>query len=259
MDSESDKSLLVERHGNILLLKINRENRLNALNTDLYDAIYTKLVEANDNLEINAVVITGGSRSFCAGADVSEFATFNKWQEFYRFELKAKAVYDFIENMEKIVIAAVDGYVLGGGLELALSTDIVISSEDTIFGFPEVHLGMIPGTGGSQKLPRIAGKYNAKYYMMTGKFFNAERAFDLGIVSEIVQRNKLIPRTLDLLGEIFENPAQASFNIKRAVNTGMDMPVSAALKFEQEINNSIFESREIQEKIGKFKKKEVKR
>jgi enoyl-CoA hydratase len=224
----------------------------------MYSQLYDALSEIDENDDLVCVIITGAGRAFSAGADIYEFYKFKSWQEFYRFERHAKKVYDLIENTRKIVISAVNGIAFGGGLELALASDIVIASRGALMALPEIKLGLIPGTGGSQKLPRLVGRNVAKYLMLLGKEFTAERAYELGLVNEIVEDSLLLSKALEIADTIAEMPRDTVYALKRVINTGIEMDLNSALKYEQDINNTLFELPETRLRIERFVKRKQK-
>lgn len=255
VESTEEKVVKVSYGKKCAVILLNRPNKLNALNFATYSELYNALSKVEQDDGLICSIITGAGRSFSAGADINEFRGFKSWQEFYRFEVYAKKVYDLIENTRKIVISAVNGIAFGGGLELALASDIVICTPEALMSLPEIKLGLIPGTGGSQKMPRLFGRNLAKYLMFTGEKFTAKRAYDMGLVNEIVESSMLLNRAFEIVEVISEAPWDTVYALKRAVNTGTEMGLSAALKYEQDINNTLFESFETKSRIEGFFKR----
>src|SRR3990167_690356 len=210
------KNLLVETDElGICTVMINRENKMNALNIETMQEIKLVFQHIYDTASIKGVIITGkGLKSFVAGADIEEIAKLNPVNG-RKFSENGQEVFDIIENCPKPVIAAVNGFALGGGCELAMACHLRIASENAKFGQPEVNLGIIPGYGGTQRLPRIVGKGNALYMLLTGEHVNAAEALRIGLVSKVVPPDQLM--------------AEAERIMKTIVSKG---PVAVALTIE---------------------------
>lgn len=210
------ESLILEKRGNILLMTINNESSLNALNTDLLlemEKVFDELEE-----EISVVVISGVGRAFVAGADIAEMVDKN-YSQAEVYSLLGCRVFKKIENSTAVVIAAVNGYALGGGCELAMSCDLRIASSNAKFGQPEINLGIIPGFGGISRLVRLVGQTKAKELIYSGKLLTAEEAFLHGLVNEVVEIENLERRVLEIANEIAAKPRKALQIAKRAINT----------------------------------------
>ena len=201
------------------ILTINRPKALNALNSQVLDELNQVLDNINLS-KIKVLIITGeGEKSFVAGADISEMSTLTK-QQAEDFSKKGNDVFRKIENLPIPVIAAVNGFALGGGCEISMSCDIRICSDNAIFGQPEVSLGITPGFGGTQRLPRLIGTSMAKQIIFTGKNINAEEALRIGLVNAIYPQNELLSEAKKLAKEIYKNSDYALKNSKKAVNEG---------------------------------------
>lgn len=209
------KTLILEKRENILLMTINNESSLNALNTDLLLAIEKVFDELER--EISVVVISGVGRSFVAGADIAEMVD-KDYSQAEVYSLLGCRVFKKIENSTAVVIAAVNGYALGGGCELAMSCDLRIASSNAKFGQPEINLGIIPGFGGISRLVRLVGQTKAKELIYSGKLLTAEEAFLHGLVNEIVEIENLKRRVLEIANDIVAKPRQALQIAKRAIN-----------------------------------------
>ncbi len=213
------QNILTKKESGIGYITINRPKQLNALNKQTIEELHSALKKFNNDTEVRVNILTGsGEKAFVAGADIKEFMNFNSEQG---RELAAKGqelLFDFVENMETPVIAAVNGFALGGGLELALASHIRIASENTKVGLPEVSLGVIPGYGGTQRLAQIVGKGRAMEMILTADMKDAQTAREYGIFSEVVPLNKLMETAENKARKIMKNsPKAISFAIQ-AIN-----------------------------------------
>ena len=214
----NDNVILTEKKDAVLLITINRPEKLNALNANVLDAL-------NDTLEIflkddtlKGAIITGsGEKAFVAGADISGFLKGDRNMG-ADFAAKGQTLFSSIENASKPIIAAVNGFALGGGCELAMSCHFRIASENAKFGQPEVNLGLIPGIGGTQRLKRSAGKYNANYLCMTGDIISAQQAHNIGVVSVVLKAEEFKEGAMKILKSISEKPLSSLVEIKRLIN-----------------------------------------
>lgn len=223
----------LERQGHVGILTIDRQEALNALNSlvlsDLSDAV--DQVEADD--EVYVVILTGAGRSFVAGADISEMKGFSAYDG-KRFGMQGGSVFLKLENIQKPVIAAINGFALGGGCELAMACDIRLASEKAKFGQPEVGLGITPGFGGTQRLPRLVGVSKAIELILTGKTIGAAEAKAMGLVSEIYPPEELIPKAMELAQAICSNAQIAVKESKRCIRMGMQTDIHTGSAFEAE-------------------------
>ena len=212
-------NLIVEIENKIALVTLNRPQALNALNKDLLDDISNFFTDASADSDIKAIILTGsGERSFVAGADIKEFSDFNGNQGERLAAAGQDSVFDRIEDFPKPVIAAVNGFALGGGLELAMASHFRIASTNAKLGLPEVTLGLIPGYGGTQRLPKLIGKGRAMQAIMTADMFTAERAYEIGLVNEVVEQAELINRAKEIASKIVKNSSVAIRHAIRAIN-----------------------------------------
>lgn len=256
------KYVLLEPMGEIALIKINRPEALNSMNLDVIWELSKTIDIVGVDDSIKAVIITGsGEKSFCAGADISYMVNIGP-VEAEKYASSAQAVLNKIEKLEKPVIAAVNGFALGGGCELALVCDIRIASSNAKLGQPEVTIGIPPGWGGTQRLLRIVGPSKAKELIFTGKMINADEAYEIGLVNNVVKlddkdeipdqvsqddvvkvkerdkeiakilNKKLINETLSLTKEITKNSYNAIKTSKFLINKGMDMDIDSGLRME---------------------------
>jgi enoyl-CoA hydratase/carnithine racemase len=232
MSSPRLENLWYEKKGAIAYVTLNRPTVLNALNQRTWENLRTAFEDARDDAQVRGVILTGaGDKAFIAGADISELAqvTAVEAEESSTF---GQAVLNLIENLGKPVIAAVNGFALGGGCETAMACTIRVASEHAKFGQPEVKLGVIPGGGGTQRLPRLVGKGRALQLILSGETISAQEAYRIGLVNEIVPAADLIPRAEAILQQIFANaPLAVKFSLE-AVNKGMETSQAEGLALE---------------------------
>ena len=226
-------NVLYEVKDHIAIITINRPDALNALNLDVLAELSQAVDKASSEDGVYVLIITGAERSFVAGADIGQMKDFNA--------VEAKAFGDFgnsvflkIESMTKPVIAAVNGFALGGGCELCMACDIRIASEKAKFGQPEVSLGITPGFGGTQRLPRIVGLSKAKELILTAKQIKADEALSIGLVDQVVPAEELMEAALKLAGEIAKNAQIAVRQSKAAINKGMQSDIATGAAFESQ-------------------------
>ena len=193
------KTLLAEIADGIAIITINRPDKMNALNRDVLDDLDAAMEEVYNNPEIKSAIITGaGTKAFVAGADIGEFVGLNV-DEAMQLAKKGQDLFDKIENCPKPVIAAVNGFALGGGCELALSCHFIYASENAKFGQPEVNLGLIPGYGGTQRLTQVIGRNRSMELLMSGNMITAKEAEQYGMVNKVVSSEELIPKAKEIL------------------------------------------------------------
>ena len=245
----------LETQGAVAVLTIDRPKAINALNS----AVLEELDAAVDSLDLNAVrclVITGaGERSFVAGADIGEMSTLTK-AEGTAFGKKGNDVFRKIETLPIPVIAAINGFALGGGNELAMSCDIRICSEGAVFGQPEVGLGITPGFGGTQRLARLVSPGMAKQLIYTGRNIKADEAKRIGLVNEVYPAEELMSAALKMATGIARNAPIAVRACKKAINEGLDLDMDAAIALEEELFGSCFETHDQVEGMGCFMSRE---
>src|SRR6202140_5140257 len=213
-------NVLYEKKGSIAYVTVNRPKVLNALNTPTWTDLQAAFEDAKADTSVHGVILTGaGDKAFIAGADISELADVDAYgaEESSRF---GQGVLDLIENLGKPVIAAVNGFALGGGCETAMACTIRLATEDAKFGQPQVKLGVIPGAGGTQRLPRLIGKGLALQLILTGSTIDAQEAYRIGLVNEVVPQAELIGRAEAILTEISANAPLAVKFALEAVNKG---------------------------------------
>jgi enoyl-CoA hydratase len=214
-------TLLQEMKDHILLITINRPDQLNALNRQTIEELNKALALADVNPDVRVIILTGaGSKAFVAGADIKEFAGFSVEEGRLLSRSGHKLLFDFVENMSKPVIAAVNGFALGGGLELAMSAHLRIASENARLGLPEVSLGVIPGYGGTQRLTQLVGKGKALEMIATASMISAEEALEWGLVNYVVTQDELLAKCEEIAGKIARNSPSAIASAYRAVLSG---------------------------------------
>lgn len=226
------KNVLLTIEGEIGTLMINRPKALNALNMETLQEIQAGIQEVKNHPEIKVLIVTGsGEKAFVAGADISEMRGMNSI-EALNFSKLGHLTLKMIEDLDRPVIAAVNGFALGGGTELALACDFIYASENAKFGLPEVTLGIFPGFGGTQRLPRLIGKGKAKELIMTGKMINSQEAFALGIANRVFPQSSLMEEAKKVALQIAGNGAVAVRLAKMAVNAGFNMELTEACSLE---------------------------
>src|ERR1051326_5415005 len=211
-------TLLAEIENGICIITINRPDKLNALNKEVFNDLEKAIAEIYDDPEIHAGIITGaGNKAFVAGADISEFQNLDpaKATELSR---RGQIVFDKIENCPKPIIAAVNGFALGGGCELALACHFIYASENAKFGQPEVNLGLIPGYGGTQRLTQLVGRNLAMELLLSGNMISAKEAMDYGVVNKVFSPGELLPKTKEILSLIQSKAPVAVARVIECVN-----------------------------------------
>ncbi|MBI4208009.1 MAG: enoyl-CoA hydratase/isomerase family protein [Betaproteobacteria bacterium] len=242
--------VLVERPADgVGLIRINRPESRNALNLEVRRLIAKHLTEMGEDDDIRCIVLTGNEKSFAAGADIKEMAGAGTIEMLARGTHK---LWRAIGACPKPVIAAVNGFALGGGCELAMTCDIIIAGESAKFGQPEVKIGIIPGGGGTQRLTRAAGKYKAMRYILTGDLFGANEACEMGLVSEIVPDGEVEKRAIGMARQIAELSPLAIQQAKETVLRGMDAALDTGLALETKAIQILFSSQDQKEGMAAF-------
>lgn len=229
------ENILVEREGAVAIVTINRPKVLNALNTPTVTEIEAVFDELERDASVRAIVVTGaGDRSFVAGADINELRAMSGAAAARAYTGRGQAILTKIEHLSKPVIAAINGYALGGGLELALACDIRIAADTARLGIPEINLGLIPGYGGTQRLPRLVGKGMAKLMALTGDHLPADEAYRIGLVERVVPAAELRTAALALAQKLAEKAPVAVKMIKEAINHGVEADLTRGLAIESQ-------------------------
>jgi enoyl-CoA hydratase len=248
------QSILIEIADGIGLVTINRPQALNSLNSEVVEALESALREVERNVDVKVVVITGAGKAFVAGADIKEMAAMDSAAA-RAFSQSGHRLITFMEQMTKPIIAGVNGYALGGGLELALACDFIYASEKARLGLPEVTLGVIPGFGGTQNLPRLIGANRAKELIFSGTQLTAQQAREWGIVNEVTPADELMPRVMELARTIARNGTLAVSTAKEAIVNGLNMTKENGLRFEGAVFGLLFDSEDQKEGMRAFAEK----
>ena len=248
-------NILVKIENSIALFTLNRPTQLNALNNKLIDNLNLQLEKIKNDKNVKSVIITGsGEKAFVAGADIKEFAQFSKEEGKNLAKDGQNKLFDFIENFPKPIIAAINGFALGGGLELAMSCHIRLASNNAKMGLPEVSLGVIPGYGGTQRLAQLVGKGKAFEMITTGRMIDANEALNYRLVNNVVEANYLIPKCEEMALQIAKNSPNAISAAIKSINAGFNSSIDG---FEVEIDSfgSCFETEDFVEGTNAFLEK----
>ena len=236
-------------------LIIDRPESLNAMNNQVLDELTIKVNELISDSDVRVIIISGaGDKAFIAGADIKLMQSMNK-QKALNFAKKGHLLTSLIENSNKPIIAAVNGYAFGGGSELALSCHIRIASEDAIFAQPEVKIGLLPGWGGTQRLPRIVGKGIANEIILTGMNISAGRAYEIGLVNKVVKKDDLISNCNEIAEAIIRNSPNAVNESIKLINISSNLNLKAGLEIEAKRFSDLFETEETSEGLTAFVQK----
>jgi enoyl-CoA hydratase len=244
------ETLIVETSEAITLIRLNRPEALNALNQQLADELTDALEAAEADETVRVIVITGSERAFAAGADIKEMAT-KSYRDVFTEDFITKN-WETVARCRKPVIAAVAGYALGGGCELAMMCDFVIAAENARFGQPEINLGVSPGAGGTQRLPRFVGKAKAMDMVLTGRTMDAAEAERAGLVSRIVPTAKLLEEAMAVARTIAGLSPNAVMLTKEMVNAAFETPLSQGIKLERRLFHSLFAFEDQKEGMAAF-------
>lgn len=236
----------------VSLITLNRPKVRNALNTELREKMAEIFIKLNDDPKTKAIVLTGGDKVFAAGADINDFLTTKTVDVYLR---RSERYWDAITNCRKPIIAAVNGYALGGGCELAMHADIIVAGKSAKFGQPEIKIGLMPGAGGTQRLFRVIGKHKAMKLILTGDMINAEAADQMGLVSEVVEDEATINRAIEIAEQLAGYSPIALTQIKEVANLGGDMPLQAALALERKAFQILFDTEDQKEGAKAFLEK----
>ena len=245
--------VLLERpKDHVALLRINRPDAMNALSIAVRDEICDHFESINNDPDLRVIIITGSDKVFIAGADLREMATRStiEWSL-----VDARRMWRVIGACPKPIISAVNGFALGGGCEVAMSSDIIIAGEGAQFGQPEIRVGIIPGGGGTQRLVRAVGKYRANLMLLTGEMISAAQALEMGLVSEVVSDEEVESRAIELAQKIVRMPPLAIKLTKEVVNAGMDASIETGLLLERKAFEVLFDSDDQKEGMQAFVEK----
>ncbi len=246
-------TLILEPHGPVLLIRLNRPEALNALNQKLMRELATALTEADQNPAVRCLILTGSEKAFAAGADVREMQAMS-YAEVFAADLFGPAA-QAIQRIRKPIIAAVAGYCLGGGCELAMLCDFILAADSAKFGQPEVNLGLIAGMGGTQRLTRLIGKSKAMEMNLTGRLMDATEAERAGLVARILPAADLITESLKTAQTIAGKSALATMAAKESVNRAMETTLAEGLLFERRQFHAMFATQDRREGMAAFLEK----
>jgi len=245
------KYLEIKIQDKIAWIKINREEKLNALNISMLEEIRENLIDLGKNKNVLVLVIIGsGDKAFVAGADIAEFSKYDKNKGLELAKKGQKNVLDLIENFPKPIIAAINGYALGGGLELAMACHMRVAVNTAKMGLPEVSLGLIPGYGGTQRLTKLVGKTNAMEMILSGEMIDSQKALNLRLVNKVVERNNLFSSITELAKKIMRNSPNAIANAITSINAAQKNV--EGFEIEKEKFSECFESKDFKEGVSAF-------
>ena len=248
-------NVLLEVADGLTTITVNRPKALNALNTATLNELKDAVLAADKDPAVRVMIITGaGEKAFVAGADIAQMRQLSPL-EGRQMTMLGQEVFSTIENLTKPVIAAVNGFALGGGCELAMACDIRVASTNAKFGQPEVNLGIIPGFGGTQRLARLIGKGRAKYYIFTGYMMTAAEAYDFGLADKVVEPAELLAVCREIARTIMAKAPVAVMMAKKAINHGLDMDLASGVAYEAEAYTTCFATGDRVEGMAAFLEK----
>ncbi|MBA6114781.1 MULTISPECIES: enoyl-CoA hydratase [Pseudomonas] len=243
------ETILLDIHGKVGLITLNRPQALNALNAQIVGEINQALDQLERDPNIGCVVLTGSAKAFAAGADIKEMADL-KYPQIYVDDLFSDA--DRIANRRKPIIAAVSGFALGGGCELAMMCDFILAADNAKFGQPEINLGVLPGMGGTQRLTRAVGKAKAMELCLTGRLMGAEEAERAGLVARVVPQAELVDEALKVAATIASKSIPVSMMVKESVNRAFEVTLSEGVRFERRVFHAAFATEDQKEGMAAF-------
>ncbi|HTW27911.1 MAG TPA: enoyl-CoA hydratase [Acetobacteraceae bacterium] len=251
--AESHRTILVETHGAVGLIRLNRPQALNALCDELMEELGAQMLAFDADSSIGAIVLTGSEKAFAAGADIKEMQS-RRFPGTYADDFIGRR-WETVLRVRKPVIAAVAGFALGGGCELAMMCDIVIAADTAKFGQPEINLGIIPGAGGSQRLTRAVGKARAMDMVLTGRMMDAQEAERANLVSRVLPAAELLPEVLKIAAKIAAQSPVAAMMAKEAVNRAFETTLAEGVRFERRLFLSLFGTAHQREGMAAFVEK----
>jgi enoyl-CoA hydratase len=249
------KTIEYGKEGRIGIITLNRPERMNVIGQEFLNDLDAALKDIEMDDDLGALVITGAGNVFAAGADIKEIRSLDGVVSAHKFVARVQHSFNRVEELEKPVIAAVNGLALGGGCELALVCDIRVAAETASFGLPEIKLGVLPGAGGTQRLPRLVGVGRAKELLYSGESIDAQEAFRIGLVNKVVAADSLRETALEMAGRLAARAPVALRLIKSAVNRGINMELQSALAYESRCFEMLFTTRDQKEGMQAFVEK----
>lgn len=248
-------TIIYEKSEGLGTITLNRPKSMNALSSEVFREMAEVLGLISADPDVRVVILTGSEKFFAAGADITEIRNISSAVEAHAFLKGAHAVFNGLEDLEKPVIAAISGLALGGGCELLLACDIRICAENTVFGQPEIKIGVIPGAGGTQRLPRTIGVTKAKELLYTGDTMDAAEALRVGLVSKVVPVGKVLEEARAMAKRIARQPGVALRVTKDVVNSGLSLDLKSALAYEARCFEMLFDTQDQKEGMAAFVEK----
>jgi len=245
----SYETILLENHGRVGLITLNRPQALNALNAQLVSEVNHALDALEADANIGCIVITGSKKAFAAGADIKEMAELS-YPQIYMDDLFSDS--DRVANRRKPIIAAVNGFALGGGCELALMCDFILAADNAKFGQPEINLGVLPGMGGTQRLTRAVGKAKAMEMCLSGRMIDAVEAERCGIVARIVPSDELLDEALKVAAVVASKSLPIAMMVKESVNRAFEVNLTEGVRFERRVFHAAFATQDQKEGMAAF-------
>lgn len=255
----SYEDIILEKKEGWVEITINRPEKLNSLRETTALEVLDVLHEVEGQREVTAVILQGSEKAFCTGIDTSEFTIGdNEYFDFYRKRKRSRKVNQLFRELPsftKPVISAIEGFALGGGLELALVGDIIVAGANARFGLPEIKLGLMPGGGGTQTLPRLIGPALAKELMWTGRRITAQEALEFRLVNHVTDAGKAIEKAREIAGNIAGNAPLSVMFTKAVIDRGMDMPLAEGMAAEGDVSFMLYFTKDRQEGLNAFREK----
>jgi enoyl-CoA hydratase len=245
-------TILTEQRGRVLLITLNRPKAMNALNTQLSHELIDALTKAESDDGVGCMVITGSTKAFAAGADIKEMQN-QSYTDMHRTDFFGQ--WDALATLRKPTIAAVSGYALGGGCELAMMCDFILCSDTAKFGQPEIKLGVMPGMGGSQRLTRLVGQAKAMEMCFTGRMMDAAEAERAGLVSRVIPAEALLDEAMTTAATIAAMSLPALMSVRDAIRRAQEMPLAEGVRFERRVFHALFATQDQKEGMAAFAEK----
>lgn len=244
-------NLELTRSGAVHELRVDREEALGALNFEIMEVLGNYITELSADKSVRVLIVTGTGKGFVAGADIGGYHGATQSQ-FDGFQRRSRQTFDAIAALPQITICAVNGFALGGGFELAMCCDFILIAERAKMGLPEIKLGLLPGGGGTQRLPKLVGKMRAKEMLLTGRFITAAEAVEYGAALEILEAEALLPRARELAETLAAQAPVALGEGKRVIDDGVEAPLTSGLTFEQRVLGALYATQDAKEGIDAF-------